>query len=100
MLPALLTPVEAQLQLADRFKALRLAAGYKRSTLAERAGVSEASLKRFESTGEISLKNLLRLSHALGRLREFGPLFHLPEAETLAELKAESAKKKPRRGRV
>ena len=100
MLPALLTPVEAQLQLASRFKALRLAAGYKRATLAQRAGVSEASLKRFESTGEISLKNLLRLSHALGRLREFDPLFHLPEAETLAELKAESAKKKPRRGRV
>ncbi|MHB8810418.1 MAG: helix-turn-helix domain-containing protein [Desulfobulbaceae bacterium] len=100
MLPALLTPVEAQLQLAGRFKVLRLAAGYKRSTLAERAGVGEVSLKRFESTGEISLKSLLRLSHALGRLREFDALFHLPEAESLAELKAESAKKKPRRGRV
>lgn len=88
------------MQLADRFKALRLAAGYKRATLAQRAGVSEASLKRFESTGEISLKNLLSLSHALGRLREFDTLFHLPEAETMAELKAESVKKKPRRGRI
>lgn len=100
MLPHLLTPVETQSQLASRFKTLRLTAGYKRTTLAHRAGVSEASLKRFENCGEISLKNLLRLTHALGRLQEFTSLFQPPEAETLAELKAGAEKKTPKRGRI
>ncbi len=56
MLPNLLTPIETQDLLASRFKTLRLIAGYKRATLARRTGVSESSLKRFETSGEISLK--------------------------------------------
>ena len=100
MLSILCTPVEVQSQLAQRFRTVRLTAGYKRATLAKRAGVSEASLKRFENTGDISLKNLLRLAHALRRLQEFTSLFQPPEAETLAELKAGAVKKKPKRGRI
>lgn len=99
MLPSLLTPIEIQIQLAHRFKALRLIAGYKRSTLAKRAGVSEASLKRFENSGEVSLKNLLRLAHSLNHLQEFNALFQPPEARTLAELKAGAIKKAPKRGK-
>ncbi len=100
MLSALLTPVEIQNQLARRFRTMRLTAGYKRETLARRTGVSEASLKRFENTGEISLKNLIRLAHGLGRLQEFALLFQPPEAESLAELKAMTLKQIPRRGRI
>ncbi len=100
MLANLLTPVETQLLLARRLKALRLIVGYKRTTLAHRAGVSESSLKRFENEGEISLKNLLRLTHALGRLQEFSSLLEASEAETLAELKTGVTKKIPKRGRV
>ncbi len=99
MLPTLLTPIEAQAQLANRFRSLRLSAGYKRTTLARRAGVSEGSLKRFENSHEISLKNLLRLAHSLARLQEFASLFQPPEAGTLAELKDDSVKKRPKRGR-
>ncbi len=99
MLPNLLTPAETQTLLANRFKELRLTAGYKRTTLAHRSGVSESSLKRFENQGEISLKNLLRLSHVLGRLQEFSSLFELPEAKTMAELRAGAEKKIPKRGR-
>lgn len=100
MLPNLLTPLETQLLLARRFKTMRLTAGYKRETLALRAGVSEASLKRFEISGEISLKSLLQLAHALGRLQEFTDMFQPPEAETLAELKARTSKRIPLRGRI
>jgi len=100
MLPNLLTPTEMQTQLARRCKTLRLSAGYKRATLANRSGVSEGSLKRFEDIGEISLKNLLRLAHALGRLPEFATLFQPPEAESLAELKSTAAKPVPKRGRI
>lgn len=100
MLPSLLTPVEAQTQLAHRFKILRLIAGYKRATLAKRAGVSEASLKRFENSGQVSLKNLVRLAQALGRLQELDPLFQQPETSLLAQLQAESTQKIPKRGRI
>jgi transcriptional regulator with XRE-family HTH domain len=86
--------------LARNFKELRLLAGYKRFTLARRAGVSASSLKRFENTGEISLKSLLLLSNVLGRLQEFSSLFEAAEAETLAELRAGVATKVPRRGRI
>ncbi|RUM44274.1 MAG: XRE family transcriptional regulator [Desulfocapsa sp.] len=91
--------METQGMLASRFKTLRLLAGYKRVTLARRAGVSESSLKRFETSGEISLKNLLRLSHGLNRLQDFSSLFEPLEAETLAELKAGSERHIPKRGK-
>ncbi len=98
-IPSLLTPVETEKLLASRIKRLRLIAGYKRATLAKRSGVSEASLKRFENTGQVSLKNLLRLAHALGHLEEFSNLFIEPEATTLATLKAQSPEKLPKRGK-
>ena len=99
-LPSLLTPPEAAQLLAVRFKALRLQAGYKRSTLAQHAGVTLASLKRFEGTGQVSLTNLLRLAHALGRLPDFADLFVAPQAASLAELRAQTKKKAPKRGRI
>lgn len=100
MIPTLLTPIETQRLLAERFKTLRLTAGFKRSTMAKRSGVTESSLKRFENNGDISLKNLLLLSHAVDRLQEFGDLFQPPEAISLAELKASATRKIPRRGRI
>lgn len=99
-LPNLLTPPEAEQLLALRFKALRLQAGYKRSTLAQHAGVTLASLKRFEGTGQVSLTNLLRLAHALGRLPDFADLFVAPQAASLAELRDQTKKKAPKRGRI
>jgi len=64
--------------LGEKVKALRLAAGWKRVTLARRAGVTESSLKRFERTGKASLELVLRAAFALGRLGEFGGLLAPP----------------------
>ncbi len=100
VIPSLLTLVEVEKLLAERIKTLRLLAGYKRPTLAKRSGVTEASLKRFETTGQVSLKNLLRLAQALGRLEEFPDLFVPPEATTMAELKTRSGKPVPKRGKI
>ncbi len=99
-LPNILTPPETEKLLAKRCKALRLQAGYKRTTLAKRAGVSVSSLKRFETTGQVSLKNLLRLAHALDRLSEFAELFVPPQATSLAELRNQSQQKIPKRGKI
>ena len=93
------TPSEAAKLLAGRLKGLRLAQALTRETLAERAGVSGASLKRFETTGEASLKLLLRVALVLGRLQEVTTLFQPPAAATMAELKARLDQPLRKRGR-
>lgn len=99
-IPTVLTPHEMENLLAERFKALRLSVGYKRATLAQRAGVTEASLKRFETSGQISLKNLLRLAHAVDRLPEFSGIFTPSQVTSLAQLREQSQKKTIKRGRI
>ncbi|MBT4638941.1 MAG: helix-turn-helix transcriptional regulator [Deltaproteobacteria bacterium] len=69
--------------LAKRVKELRLLNKWKRSTMAERSGVSESSLRRFEQTAKISLENFLKLLSALGRLDEMGDLLHPPSAKSI-----------------
>lgn len=49
--------------------------GYTQHELAQRSGVSYASVKRFEQTGDISLVHLLKLANVLNRLIEFDTLF-------------------------
>ncbi|KPA12074.1 transcriptional regulator, partial [Candidatus Magnetomorum sp. HK-1] len=64
------TPEEVAKELSIRLKQIRLSKKWKRSTLSERSGVSGASLRRFESTGKISLNNFLKLMFSLERLDE------------------------------
>jgi transcriptional regulator with XRE-family HTH domain len=71
-----------------------------RETLAQRAGITAASLKRFETTGAASLDLVLRLAFALGRLDDFTGAFQPPEAATLAELKARYDRPLRKRGRL
>ena len=99
-IPQLLSSAEVQRLLATRLKALRLEIGYKRTTLAERAGVSARSLQRFEDTSEVSLKSLLRLVHALSRLDEFTGLLEPPPARSLDELDVRATRPPPKRGRI
>ena len=81
-------------------KALRLGQAWTRETLAQRAGVAPASIKRFETTGEASLKRLLWVALALGRLEEFTVLLQPPETATMGELKVRLAKPVRKRGRL
>ena len=55
----------------ERRKELKLT----QKELALRSNVSYASLRRFESSGEISLSSLLKVAQALGTLDEFNNLF-------------------------
>lgn len=93
------TPSETGRILADRAKALRLLKSWTRETLARRAGVSSASLKRFETTGAAALELVLRVAFALGRLEDFSTSFLPPEASTMAELKALEGRPERKRGR-
>ena len=91
-------PEELAVTLGARIKALRLLAGWKRATLAERAGVSVSSLKRFEQTGQASLALVLRCAVSLGRLAEFEGLLAPPPARSINELERQLAITLPKRG--
>ena len=80
-------------------KRLRLQKKWKRSTLAERSGVSGSSLRRFEQTGKISLENFLRLLSALGRLDEMDDLLQPPTIQSIDDLEKRE-QKIPQRGSI
>lgn len=97
---SLRTPEQVGETLAERIRALRLARGWKQTTLARRSGVSLASLRRFEESGQVSLRSLLKLAFSLNRLDDFDALLQPPPAASIAEL--EAAEKRPvrKRGRL
>lgn len=92
------TPARMQRLLADRVRDARLVAGFKQTTLAARAGVALPTLRRFEQTGEVSLKHLLLICQALSRLNDFDRLLQPPPAATMAELEARVVRPKRMRG--
>lgn len=94
------TPERVSQTLAARVKALRLARGWKQATLAQRSGVSLASLRRFEESGRVSLQSLLDLAFALNRLDDFDALLQAPPASSIAELEAREKQPTRRRGRI
>ena len=94
------TPEQVASDLAHRIRALRLARGWKQTTLAERSGVTLASLRRFAVSGKVSLQNLLKLVFALSRLGDFGDILDLPPASSIAELEANEKKPVRQRGRI
>ena len=58
-------------ELKSKFKKRRRTLGYTQKELATRSGVSLGSLKRFESSGQISLESLLKLALVLECLGDF-----------------------------
>ncbi len=65
------TPPSVMDDLKSKYKKLRLALTFTQSGLAKRSGVSLGSIKRFESSGKISLESLLKLSLVLECLDDF-----------------------------
>jgi transcriptional regulator with XRE-family HTH domain len=94
----MLMPEEFSEQLGARAKTLRLTAGWKRTTLAARAGVTASSLKRFEQKGKASLTLVLRVALSLGRLEEFAALLNPPPARNMDELARRLAQPGRKRG--
>lgn len=73
------TPYDIGKELAKRHKALRKQLKLSQAEMAGRSGVSLGSLKRFETTGQISLESLLKLAHLLDRLEDFKTVFQPKE---------------------
>jgi len=87
MLPlSLKSPVEISTDVAKRLRARRLDANLSQEGLANRAGVTLASLKRFERTGKIAFESLVKLSFALGSAEGFEALFPPAKFESIDEV--------------
>lgn len=84
------------MQIAGRVKARRLELDLTQEGLALRAGLKFATYRRFEQTGEISLKGLLRIGFALNVLSDFDALFAQRQYQSLDEILNEKPRKRKR----
>lgn len=73
-----LTPEKTIYDLVLRFKTRRKEAGFSQRELAKHTGVSYASIRRFETTGEISFHSLILLADSLDLLNDFYKVFDTP----------------------
>ncbi|AGR77783.1 conserved hypothetical protein, putative transcriptional regulator [Aliarcobacter butzleri 7h1h] len=65
------TPKSIMQDLKDKFKQKRLSLNLTQEGLSNKSGVSLGSIKRFESSGEISFESLLKIALVLNCLDDF-----------------------------
>lgn len=79
-------PGEVAKDIASREKIRRKEKKFTQAELSARSGVSLASLKRFEQTGEISLVSLLKIASVLDETDGFQQLFTKKEYSSIQEV--------------
>ena len=79
-------PGELAKNIAVREKQKRRSRKLTQSELSARSGVSLASLKRFEQTGEISFVSLIKIADVLGEKEAFEALFAEKEYQSIQEV--------------
>ena len=86
MLSQLRFPTEIAKEVGLRVKAKRKKRKLTQAELSKRAGLSLASLKRFEQTGEISFVSLIKIAVVLDEIDEFDDLFARKEYRSIQEV--------------
>ncbi len=80
------TPYEMALDAAHRFRKARTSKKITMKELSERSGVPYSTIRRFESTGEISFLSLIKMVSALGEDGEITSLFADIAPQTIEEV--------------
>jgi transcriptional regulator with XRE-family HTH domain len=80
------TPKEVMILLSKNIVALRKQKKMSQKELSERSGVAYASVRKFETTGIISLESLLKICEALSRLEEFESILLPDDMERMKKL--------------
>ena len=80
------TPEEINLALAKRLSRIRKRRNLSQVQLSEKSNVSYGSIKRFETSGQISLLSLTRLCVALGCVEEIKNPFTQVEYDSIEEV--------------
>ncbi len=73
------SPAKVMQELVTKTQQLRKQNGVSQLELARRSGVSFGSVKRFETTGQISLESLLKIAYFFNRLEDFTTVFKVNE---------------------
>lgn len=73
--------------LVNRFKKRRKELKISQKDLSIKSGVSYASIRRFETSGDISLSSLIKIGHAIDCLKDFNELFKMQKILNLKDLK-------------
>lgn len=94
----MLSSPEILTELSSRLRNRRLARNLTQKGLARRSGVALSTLKKFESTGRISLASFVRLAVALKDEVALEGLLLEEEFRTLEDVMR--VERKPRRGRI
>jgi len=95
--PVLLTEKEMIQKIAKDLKACRIKMGLTQVDLANRSGVPSGTLKRFEQSGQLSLKNLVKLAFALKKTDEIASVFETEDIPDLFSLQSTPVRKRVRR---
>ena len=83
--------------IAQRVKQRRLEKGWTQKMFAAKAGLSLPSYRRFESSGEISVRSLVMLAFALDMTDEFETLFSSKTYQSIDDIvKSEQTKQRKR----
>lgn len=94
------TPDSLMSGIAQHVKQRRLEKGWTQKMLASKAGVSLASYRRFELSGEISLRSLVMLAFALEMTDEFETLFSSKTYQSIDDMiKADQLRQRKRGNR-
>lgn len=80
------TPNEIDREIAGRIRQLRKRRNLSQKRLSEKSGVSLGSVKRFEQSGEISLRSLTKIAMALRIDEELKALFADVPPESIEEI--------------
>lgn len=80
------TPEEINLELAKRLSRIRKRRNLSQVQLSEKSNVSYGSIKRFETSGQISLLSLTKLCVALDCVEEIKNLFTQVEYGSIEEV--------------
>ena len=75
------TPKSIMQNLKDKFKQKRLCLNLTQEGLSNKSGVSLGSIKRFESSGEISFESLLKIALVLNCLDDFKNIANKKDAQ-------------------
>lgn len=86
------TPEEINMALAQRLSRIRKRRNISQKQLSEKSNVSFGSIKRFETSGQISLISLTKLCVALDCVEEIRNLFTNVEYASIEEVIRERAK--------
>lgn len=89
-------PQDVAIRMAKNVKERRLEMNLTQEGLSVRAGIKLPTYRRFERTGEISLRGLLQIAFALNALRDFEVLFTQKQYQSLDDVLAESDSKRKR----